>query len=446
MHRLPFMSRLATCWRTLLPAILAGLIGLLAAGGCVAVNVAPGLGAQAADTLRGLVGDQAVADLETVVYRVQDTAQQWVYRVGGSQPAAPWAATPAAIGQAVSADSPQLTAATPTPQAEAVMPTALVTNAPIATSAGPVPTGAATEVPAGMPALAQPAATPSATPVWVPAPLTALGNLPGEGQWSPYLRDAAGQTVAYRTFLQPDPQRPYAVVAVVAFNLDRVRLHFVLGSSEPRSPVVLDRPGTIPANDLLAGALLATFNGGFKARQGHYGAMVNGVVALPPRPDLATVALYADGRVRLGAWGTDITPSPDILSWRQNGPLLIHQGQINPHTAEAAPWDWGYTLDGATAVWRSALGLSADQRILYYAAGPHLVTSALTQAMAATGAAEAMQLDINNYWVHFDAIQAVAGELQATPLMDTMAAGVGRYLKANPRDFFYITSIISAGQ
>ena len=34
-----------------------------------------------------------------------------------------------------------------------------------------------------------------------------------------------------------------------------------------------------------------------------------------------------------------------------------------------------------------------------------------------------------------------AGALQATPLMDTMAAGVGRWLKANPRDFFYVTAL-----
>ena len=70
------------------PALIAGLIGLLGLGGCVAVNVQPAIGAQMAEVLRGLMGDQAVAELETVVYRVQDTAQQWVYRLGGSRPAA----------------------------------------------------------------------------------------------------------------------------------------------------------------------------------------------------------------------------------------------------------------------------------------------------------------------------------------------------------------------
>ena len=282
--------------------------------------------------------------------------------------------------------------------------------------------------------------TPTASVVWVPAPLVALGSLVDEGQWSAYLQDASGRTVAYRTFLQPDPQRPYAVTAIVAFNLDLVRLHYVLGHLEPRSSVVLDRPGLIPADDLQSGLLLATFNGGFKAREGHFGAMVNGITVLPPRPDQGTVALYSDGQVRIGAWGTDIRPSADITAWRQNGPLLIHNGQINPHTAETAPWDWGYSLDGATAVWRSGLGLSADGRILYYLAGPHLITSALAQAMAATGADQAMQLDINNFWVHFDAIQAVGAELQASPLVDSMQSGAGRYLKAYTRDFFYVTA------
>jgi hypothetical protein len=413
--------------RLILPAIIAGLIGLLGLGGCVAVNVQPAIGAQVADVLRGLIGDQAVAELETVVYRVQDSAQQWVYRLGGSKAAAPWAATPVAASPA----GPTPAAARPTAWPPAT-PNAHVTIVPgsALTPAGPppAPTRAAT-------------ATAIASPVWVPTPLAALGTLPGEGLWSVYLRDASGRTVAYRTFVQPDPQRPYAVVAIVAFNLDLVRLHYVLGSLEPRSPIALDRPGTIPANDQQPGVLLAAFNGGFKAREGHFGAMVNGVIVLPPRADLGTVALYTDGRVRIGAWGTDIIPSPDIVDWRQNGPLLIHQGQINPHTAEIAPWDWGYSLDGASVVWRSGLGLSPDNRILYYEAGPHLTTSALALAMATTGVPEAMQLDINNFWVHFDAIQAVGTELQPTPLLDTMQSGTGRYLKAYPRDFFYITAM-----
>ena len=431
--------------RLVVPALIAGLVCLLALAGCVAINVQPVIGAEFADVLRGVIGDQAVAELETVVYRVQDSAQQWVYRLGGSRPSVPWVGTPVAAIATIPASptppatpSPLSAIATATSDAAVVtagqQPTltqSTLTQSTLTQSAPsptPVPTGVNT-------------ATPIATPVWVPLPLTAIGSLPGEGQWSAYIHDASGRTVAYRTFIQPDPQRPYAVVAIVAFDLDLVRLRYVLGSLEPHSPIALDRPGTIPPNDLQPGVLLAAFNGGFKAREGLFGVMVNGVTVLAPRVDQGTVALYSDNRVRIGAWGTDINPSPDIVAWRQNGPLIIHQGQINPHTAEIAPWDWGYSLDGATAVWRSGLGLSPDNRILYYVAGPNLVTSALAAAMATTGVSEAMQLDINNFWVHFESIQAVGGSLQASPLLDSMASSTGRFLKSYARDFFYITAI-----
>ena len=285
------------------------------------------------------------------------------------------------------------------------------------------------------------AAVPTA---WAPASLTALGNLSGEGQWTPYLQNAAGQALAYRTFLQPDLSRPYAVVAIVAFDLRATRLHVVLGTDEPVSVFPIARPGRVHTQDFLAGRLLAAFNGGFKARQGQFGAMASGVTALPPRAGLATVAVYSNGEVRIGAWSTDITTTPGIASWRQNGPLLIHDGQINPRTADNSPADWGASLTGESAVWRSGLGISADEKTLYYLAGPSLTLPALAKAMASTGAAQAMQLDINNYWVHFETIQwlpdRLGGKPTAEPLLASMNRGAGRYLGTFSRDFFYVTA------
>jgi hypothetical protein len=51
--------------------------------------------------------------------------------------------------------------------------------------------------------------------------------------------------------------------------------------------------------------------------------------------------------------------------------------------------------------------------------------------------ANAIQLDINNFWVHFDAVDST---LHATPLVDGMNNSVGRYLAQYPRDFFYVTA------
>lgn len=422
--------------RRVLAAVL-GCVSVLALAGYAARGQTPAAMAYGADVLRGIIGDQAVAQLENLVYRTQDKLNQSAYNLGADQPAAPWATTAPNVAAAVTPTEPLAPdPATPTPPAG--HGGSLARSGPVSSPTSPAPTSAVVLI------TSEPGPTATAWPpplVAAPGvPLAALEALPGAGQWAPYLLGPSGQTVAARTFIQPDPERQYAVVAIVAFNLTQSRLHFVLGTNEPYSEVPLTRTGFIPPQDSLPGVLLATFNGGFKARHGHSGAMVDGVTVLPPRPGFATVAMYADGHVRIGSWGVTLTESRDILAWRQNGPLIIQDGQINPHTLDAAPQDWGYSLDGNTTVWRSGLGLSADGQTLYYVAGPHLTMPALATVLAATGAAQAMQLDINNFWVHFDAIQAAGDKLQAVPLVDGMNNGVGRYLEGYSRDFFYITA------
>lgn len=414
-----------------------GLFGLLFIAGFIAINVLPAIGAQGADVLRPIIGDQAVAQLETIVFQAQDVIHQWGYQLGVAAPTAPWASTP----QGTPAGMHALPDVSTQPSAAEPLPASRQTQSGIAPGAtsSPAPTDAMPPQSQMTPATIATAA-PTAIRTWALAPLSSLGNLAGEGQWLSYLKDTRGRTVAYRTFMQPDPQRTYAVAAIVAFDLNATRLGFVLGTSEPRSDVKLDRPGRIPVIDLQSGRLLAVFNGGFKFRHGHFGAMSNGIIVVPARDGLGTVALYGDGQVRLGAWGTDISPSPDMVAWRQNGPLIIHNGQINPHIADTAPQDWGYTLNGATAVWRSGLGISGDGRTLYYAAGPNLTISALSQALARAGVYEAIQLDINNYWVHFVSVQANHSQFSAVPLLDAMNQNVDRFLYGYSRDFFYIVA------
>jgi hypothetical protein len=401
---------------------LAALLVLALASGCAAVTVVPAVGAQAADWLRALIGDQAVAQLENTVAQIQDEVQQVAYSAGIGRPSSPWQGTPVA----------EAPTGTPVPQPTDVPPTLIP-------EASPTPGGPPTDTPGAVTAT-QPAATetPAAKPTWNLPALQPVGTLAGEGKWQAYLHNAAGQVVAYRTFLQPDKQRPYAVVAIVAFDLSATRLHFVLGSLEPASDVSIPRPGTIPAGDLLAGKLVATFNGGFKERHGHFGVMVDSTTVIPPRDGMGTVAFYDDGHVTISQWDNAVLSSTHVITWRQNGPLVVQDGQINPHTADTAPQDWGYTVPGSTAIWRSGIGISADGGTLFYIAGPSLTLPALAVAMQGAGMQQAMQLDINNFWVHFDGIQGP--KLQATPLVDNMNNKVGRYLSAYPRDFFYVTA------
>ena len=142
--------------------------------------------------------------------------------------------------------------------------------------------------------------------------------------------------------------------------------------------------------------------------------------------------------VRIGQWGSDSLPKTGLQAVRQNGVLIVSQGQV---TAQVDNPDlWGYTLSGSAVTWRSALGIDARNEVLYYFAGPYTTVSTLTKAIAAAGVFEAMQLDINNYWVHFDAIRAQGSALVPEPLFPEMSASANRFLRPYARDFFYITA------
>jgi hypothetical protein len=248
-----------------------------------------------------------------------------------------------------------------------------------------------------------------------------------------------------RTFLQPDPERPFAIVAVVAFNLDATRLHYVLGTEEPISDIKIPRPGTVNPADDLPGRLLATFNGGFKTRHGHFGVMSEGTVLVPPKPDMGTLVIYPNGSVAIGQWGQEIDPNAPMAVWRQNGPLVVHRGQINPHVSDAEPAIWGYTVNETVPIWRSGVGISADGRTLFYFAGPGLTLPSLARAMQAAGASNAIQLDINNYWVHFDAISFTGNKPKPQALFEEMGKdNPNRYLQLYTRDFFYVTTANSS--
>lgn len=395
------------------------------------ISIWPSLGAQGADVLRSVLGPRVVASLETILFKVQDGIRGLEYRVGLAPAAVPW--QQAGLAAATSSAPPAAIADTPQPPGQA----------PKTTNAPAVGAEQASSTPAPGNILPSPTPTPSPTRLpggWVPAPIQSSGELQGAGVWTPYIIDSAGQVIAYRAFIQPDRQRPYVVAAVVAFDLPRIQLHFVLGIDEPASPGKPKRPGIIPLKDRVPGVLVAAFNGGFKAIHGHYGAMADGVVALPPRDGLGTVAIYRDGTLRIGVWGKDFRYSTDMESYRQNCPLIIQSGVIDPLVFTGSIADWGGNLDGATVTWRSGLGISQNGSTLYYLAGPYLSMPIMAQALLSAGSYQAMQLDINNYYVHFTAIRAVDQKLVAEALMpEFMRENVARYLGPFSRDFFYVT-------
>jgi hypothetical protein len=378
----------------------------------------PVIGAQGSDLLRGLIGDKAVASLEMQFNQMQDDVQKLKYHLGLEKPSVPW-------------NPPQAT--TPIP----LLTETLTSTPEIQTQAVIQPTTTLTVL-----NTPQPTATPKPT-VWQPAPLTPLGTATEEGVWSAYIQDTAGYTVAYRTFLQPDPTRPYTLVAIVAIDLTRTRLHFVLGSIEPAGENTQPRSGAIPKTDRVANILLAAFNGGFKGRHGEFGAMADGIIALPPREGIGTLVIYKSGQVNLEEWGPGSAITSDMDAFRQNGPLVIQAGQINPRIHNNSPEDWGYTVNDVSPTVRTGVGLSMDAKTLFYFCGPSLSMEMLAKTMQAAGAWNAIQLDINNYWALFVTFHPSGSNLIPEALLPKlMIANIERYLWDYTRDYFYITSIV----
>jgi hypothetical protein len=184
--------------------------------------------------------------------------------------------------------------------------------------------------------------------------------------------------------------------------------------------------------------LAAAFNGGFKAVNGHYGIMDNGLTLLPPVPGIATVAIYRDGSVKMGTWNKDLFPSPNMIAFRQNCPPLIDAGQINPTLDLGAGSAWGFSHN-ADITWRTGLGLTQDGRTLIYAVGNGTNAKFLARALQEAGAYWGMQLDINQYYAQFDAYSHVDSQLVSQRLLDQMTQYSGEYLAPSPRDFFYVT-------
>ncbi len=418
-------------WMFFLFCIL--LLGLLAA--ILMLSSWPAIGARMARPMRQVIGNRGVAIAEIALFSVQDATQLLKYNLIPEEPDSPWEVT------AVASDNPAFRPTSYALKAVGPLPAKLPTPMIFAPKlAEPLPT--ARTMPTSTPA---PTATPTneaipTPPGWTLPALSPFGTVEGEGLWQPYLFDAQGQVLALRTFLQPDPERPYALVAIVAFDLERVELHYFLGAREPALSSGPRGNGLIAETDIQPGKLLATFNGGFMASHGEYGAMSGNIIALPAKNGFGTVAIYSEGQIQIGEWGKDIGPTETVVAWRQNARLVIENGEINERVFNGSIATWGGSFDGDIVTWRSGLGLTVDGKILYYFAGPSMSMPTLAKAMKSARVHNGMLLDINPTWVHFATIQAEGDGLSAVPLFEEgMDTQIDRFLKQSDRDFFYIT-------
>ena len=170
--------------------------------------------------------------------------------------------------------------------------------------------------------------------------------------------------------------------------------------------------------------------------------MVKGQALLPPLLNANTIALYRDGSMRIAPWSFISDTLPLMGSFRQTPAYLALDGQTNPDLQNEQFSPWGKSVNGKIAISRSALGISADGRTLYYAAGESLTTQHLAEALLAAGASNVAELDVNWSYQHLLTYAPRAGNPTEQVLLDAMVYQPGMYVtRPSARDFFYLTLV-----
>ncbi|MGH9101807.1 MAG: hypothetical protein ACRDYD_02310 [Acidimicrobiales bacterium] len=231
-----------------------------------------------------------------------------------------------------------------------------------------------------------------------------------------------------RSFVAPDG----AHVTVVRFHQALTRFDLHVGTQDPPtggSALPPEAGPTVAATE--RPLLLAAFNGGFKSSTGSGGFEVGGHVLLPLVAGDASLVVDAGGSAHVGVWGQDLPlPGEQVVSVRQNLPPLVSGSRPSPTVTDVPAW--GATLGGGAEVARSALGEDGSGSILY--AGSMLaLPSDLADALVASGARSAMELDINPEWVQADTASSPGGQLVAA--VPGQVRPADQYLSGWTRDF-----------
>ena len=286
-------------------------------------------------------------------------------------------------------------------------------------------------------------------PLPAPATLAPFGSpAAGQGTWSPVGRTVRGVPAIYQTTLVPPGGTRPAGIAWMDTRLLAARLY-----SGSKSPGGGPYRYTAPIQPVQAARLVAAFNGGFKMNEAGGGYYTQGRTIDPLRRGSASLVIYADGSVDLGAWGSDVRMTPNVVSVRQNLVPLVASGRPTPQAASQDWQAWGSTCGAASCAasvpgiehqWRSGLGITADGALVY-AAGSALDPLQLAQLLVRAGVVRGMQLDINPNWPDFVSYNPPAGALAAPSngrkLLSSTAQGPSTFFEAWwARDFITMSA------
>jgi hypothetical protein len=285
-----------------------------------------------------------------------------------------------------------------------------------------------------------------------PAVLTPFGRSGrsggGQGKWTAAGRGVGGVAAVYETTLVPPGGSVPAGLAWMDTGLLTARLY-----SGSMSPGGGPYRYTAPVSRASARSLVAAFNGGFLMKDAHGGYYTEGRMVDPLRTGAASLVIYADGRVNVGAWGSDVTMTPQVVSVRQNLVPLVAGGRPVPRAGIADFRVWGSTcaatscghrVPGVEHQWRSGLGITAGGALVY-AAGAGLDPLQLAQLLARAGVVRGMELDINPYWPVFAAYDPAPGAPAAPSngrrLVSSSDQGPGTFFEPSwARDFITMSA------
>jgi hypothetical protein len=277
-----------------------------------------------------------------------------------------------------------------------------------------------------------------------PAPIVPIASPPiaGEGEWSAAGRLVGGIPAIYTTTLRPDAVHTSYVVGVAWMDTKVLAATLYSGSLVPGGGPYTHTAPISPADSK---TLVAAFNAGFLMSSANGGYYTDSKTVVPLQTGAASVVIYRNGDINLGAWGSDVTMTPDVVSVRQNLDLIVANGQPVPGLDATDTTRWGATLGDQVYVWRSGLGITADGALIYVG-GPGLNITDLANLLARAGAVRAMELDINTDWVNLSyytpsPASGVALPSNGIELLSSMTGTPARYFQPWwARDFFTMSA------
>jgi hypothetical protein len=256
--------------------------------------------------------------------------------------------------------------------------------------------------------------------------------LPGEGVWHATFAGGGSRPPVLITSFRPNALYPQLVAGVAWIDTSRTDIWLYPGAQEPAVAMPSRGPEEVPMAK--RSRLVATFNSAFKLADSGGGFASGGHTYAPLHDGMATIVRYRSGQINVVNWTSGSTAPADVVYARQNLPLIVDNGHLNPNLSTGP--EWGATLGNAVQVWRSGLGIDRHGNLIYAAANYQTVAS-LAEILKRAGAVRAMELDINSYWPSFITYR-YPGAKAAANLLSSMNRSPLRYLTPDDRDFFAV--------